>query len=774
MDEKGIEALVNLLRDKDEGEIEQSLEALGISDDKREEVRRRLSELGSPLKGLLPEDLRKEEGFRLLVTLARRGKVILFVGAGLSVDAGMPSTGHLLDTIRAASRESGRDISPDTPFPKATGVLEDMVGRQDMVDVLRRRFDDALMCDPLPYCKGAYRLLTALPKQVTRKVVTTNWDSLLYRAFEYAREDSREISEEAQLTLIPLTDHAVVKLHGGFEHPERMVITDADYARALTEITRGTAGTLSGYVASLLAEYSFVFIGYSLKDPDFQLLQRMVQAGTGVQPAPHFLVAPLSRVDQEAVLRWAGVRPIVATASTFLLTLFQELDEFVNRQDELDLVFRRPSTPFVEFYGPFGSGKTALLDAVERTAQAEGWSASQIMRVNWGYRRDGTPRESIDSRTDILQVLNDDLEPSLLLKRFEDLGGYLRGRPGAFLILDATERVQNQKDLVSLLVDVVAPAIQEMNGPGRRCKLVLGGRYPLQGWPYSLRRNLLSHALTSFDTSVVREMAHKLLLITDADSQEHFEPELIADVLEVSSGHAGFLKAILLDLMSEERKHDGLIRLPRRLTVEDKREYVSRFNGDIDRHVPWENGTLKQVYEETLCVFRWLNREVVRDLALPFDPFSALTAIYVLSPDDYSNDQVIRRTKMFWLRHERPAEFMKAHQRAQEIFGLGVERLQYPLQLDYILEWLFHTAHLLIAEQPEDIAKRRARVFKQIRSVRFRADQEQVRGRMGHQLAGRISEQDRELWSLLEECVGKEAVEEVLTTLERKEVLDVG
>jgi hypothetical protein len=528
------------------------------------------------------------------------------------------------------------------------------MGRQSMAEVLRREFNSALKDNPPPYRRGGYRLLTALPKQLTKVVVTTNWDSLLCRAFEDAEESATEILEGAQLTRIPLAEHAIVKLHGGFEDPERMVITETDYASAAAQIASRTAGTPWGYVAALLSQYSFVFIGYSLTDPDFRLLQRMVEIGRGAQPAPHFFVAPLSPADEEAVSRWADVRPISATATNFLLVLFRELDEFVNRQDELDWAFRHPSLRFVEFYGPFGSGKTALLDAAERQAQAEGWLPRQIVRVNWDRQRDGTPRDPVKSRLKIIRVLNEDLEPSFLLKRHKDFGNYLRDKRGVFLIFDSTECVQNQGDLVSLLVDVVAPVVQEMNRRGQRSKLLLAGRYPLRGWPYLFRRSLRSHTLTPFDASVVQEMAQKFLLTTDPDSQERFEPELIADILEVSSGHAGFIKAILVDLTSEERRHDGRIRLPPRLTEEEKQEYVSRFSADIDRHVPWESKTQKKAYQETLCVFRWLNREIVRELDLPLDPFSALTAVYVLSPDNFSNDLVIRRTKMFRLRYEQP------------------------------------------------------------------------------------------------------------------------
>lgn len=778
MDEKKIKALVELLLDKSEDEREQTFEALGIPDDEREEIRRRISEFKGPPKGLSSEELPENKHFRQLVTLARRGMAILFVGAGVSVDVGMPSTTRLLDALKAEAKELGVEIPPNALFPEAARIVESAIGRQDMVEVLHQEFERALKADPPPYRKGAYHLLAALPKEFTKVLVTTNWDNLLCRAFEDAGESAIEIFEGAQSRQIPLAEHAIVKLHGGFENPEGMIVTETDYKSTEKQIRTGRiVGTLWSYVSSLLAQYSFIFIGYSLGDPHFRLLRYMVEIEMKAQPSPHFFIAPLSHADEEALSRLADVRPISATATNFLLALFRELDEFANRQDELDMIFKRQSSPFIEFYGPFGSGKTALLDHAERQAKMTGWLPRQVVRVNWDRRHNGTLRNPIKNRPEIFQILNEDLKPSIPLKRFEDFASYLRDKEGVLLIFDATQHVQNQRDLVSLLSDVVAPAIQEMNEQGQRSKLLLAGRFPLKGWPYRFRRNFLPRALTPFDASTVREMARKFLLVTDPDSQERFEPELIADILEVSSGHALFIKTILADLTSEKRRHEGRIRLPRRFTEEEKRKYVSQFNGEIDKHISWENKELKKAYEETLCVFRWLNREIVGELGLPTgDPLSKLAAIYVLSPQDFSNDPVIRRIKMLRLKYEQFEKFVEAHRKAQRLFATGVEQLVHPVQLDYILEWLFHTAHLLIAEKPKAKEEERCKALvKQIEEqVKYRAYLGRIRGEsIGAQLVRRITE-DRELWNLLEKCIGQEGIERALEVLEKKEVLNVG
>jgi len=772
MEEERIDILARILWDKGDEEREQAFKVFGLTDEERAEVLRRISVLYP--RALSPEELPKHKHFRQLVALARRGQALLFIGTGVSEDVGMPTTDQLLEMLRAEARELGVDIPANVPFPEAARIWEDVIGRTNLIEMLRREFDAALRVEPPPYRRGAYRLLPAIP-QLNRLIVTTNWDDLIKRAFQDAGEQVVEITREDQLPWIPLAEHAVVKLHGSFEDSERMVITSRDFTTATTQIKKGIAGTLWGYVASLLSHYSFIFVGYSLQDPDFSLLQRMVESGMGMQrgPLPHFFVAPLSKAEKEAISRWAEVRPIPATATNFLLALFRELAEFANRLDELDMIFSRQSPPFIELYGHFGCGKSKLLDECEYRARAEGWSPHEILRVNFDRRPDGGPREPVENRARIIQALNEDLQPDIPFKRFEDFGLYLRGKRGVFLIFDATERIIAQQDLVTLVSEVVAPVLKEMVEGGKRAKLLLAGRFPLQGWPYFFRRNFLSRALTPFKLSDVREMAMKFLLTTDPDSQERFEPELLDDILEVSGGHALFIKQILTDLVREERRKAGRIRLPRYLTEEEKRGYVRQFNEEIDKNIAW--GTLKEIYSDKLCVFRSLNREIIRELSLSFDPLPDLTTIYVLSPADFRADPVIRRIKTLWLRYEHPEKFVEAQRRAQEIFAAGIERLTYPTQLDYIVEWLFHTAQLLLVEEPESIEERHMKLNERIQMhVRYRAYLELVRGDIRKQLVNRIVGEDLELRSLLERCIGIERLEKTLAMLEQMEVQNVG
>ncbi|MCD4669857.1 MAG: hypothetical protein K8S14_05375, partial [Actinomycetia bacterium] len=523
-------------------------------------------------------------------------------------------------------------------------------------------------------------------------------------------------------------------------------------------------GTLWGYVASLLSEYSFIFLGYSLDDPDFRLLRDMVKSGQEIwqENIPSFMVVPLSQERQVDVERYGEMRVIPTTATNFLQALFSETGEFANREDEKDRVFRRDSKPFIEFYGPFGLGKSALLDEIEAQAEAEGWRPRQILRVNLGCLSGGEPRqEKISGLHELLAAVEQDLDFTTSLRRSEDLADELRGKKRFCLLVDGVERGQN-KELVFLFADVIAPVVREMNQSGMRSKLIFAGRFPLSDLPYPFRRDLDSRRLRPLQRSAVGEMARKFLLAKDPDSQERFSAELLTDIVEISGGHPGFVKAVLRELTGDEEK--GWY-LPSRLTEEEKKKYISRFNKIVDGQLNWQD--VKDVYETKLSVYRWVNREILTELQVPVEEtIRVLIEEYILMPEGFTFDPVIQHIKMLQLRYEFPDKYKRAHETARDSFRTGIEELSFPAQREYIVEWLFHTAHLLLVEY--SLAERREMLFEQIQSLPpYRVRRGIFYGHPGEDLAVQVMK-DVVLRCLLETCVGEREMDKVLGSLRKR------
>jgi regulator of protease activity HflC (stomatin/prohibitin superfamily) len=313
-----------------------NIDTIEVSEAVREQVRGVQREDAGAPESLQPDSLattisssslRKCSAFRQLVYFARLGQCRLFIGSGVSSEAGMPGVQALQDILGEVLREMGSPVPRGVRLPELATMLEKVAGRSHMIYTLQEIFRNALLQER-PWEHGAYPLLPSLPQELVNVVYTSNWDDLLKRAFEEAGRAAREIRHPGELSLISQAENAIVKAHRDFQSPDGPIVSEADYAIARNDIQQGTAGTLWGHLGDQLAQFRIVFVGYGLGDSTLNLIRRAVELHTGAAwERRHFLVGPLSSEEAQAAERWAGVIPIVTVASDFFQTLVQELQE---------------------------------------------------------------------------------------------------------------------------------------------------------------------------------------------------------------------------------------------------------------------------------------------------------------------------------------------------------------------------------------------------------------------------------------------------------------
>lgn len=230
-------------------------------------------------------------------------QLALFIGAGVSVGAGLPGWTKLLEQL-------GGSLDPAV-VPEQLASLND---DRDRAAFLERRFEDA------GRSLGAElkRLLAhsryslqhgLLSSMAISEVTTTNFDEL----FELA-----STTNSRPLNLIPGGSAAdggrwLLKLHGTVSDPPSLVFTRAAYLDAPRQ-----RGALFGLVQAMLMTRHMLFVGYGLADEDF-----------------HDLVHEV-RYAQPKTLR---SRPLGTT-----VTLFEDPVRAEMWQDELDVVHMRTPT----------------------------------------------------------------------------------------------------------------------------------------------------------------------------------------------------------------------------------------------------------------------------------------------------------------------------------------------------------------------------------------------------------------------------------------------
>ncbi len=150
---------------------------------------------------------------------------------------------------------------------------------------------------------------------------TTNYDELIEAAFLEAGLQLRvSISEEqfkARRADNPLRH--LVKLHGSIDQPGTIVLTRSDYARA-----RAERKEMLDFLRNEMVDTAFLFVGFSLSDPNFNLLHDDIRLVYGMDVPASYTVQGRRNPVKERYLRSLDV-------NTIWLDSWNDLPDFLTR-----------------------------------------------------------------------------------------------------------------------------------------------------------------------------------------------------------------------------------------------------------------------------------------------------------------------------------------------------------------------------------------------------------------------------------------------------------
>lgn len=202
-------------------------------------------------------------------------RLVIFVGAGVSKNSGVPSWWELIkkfgDELNYSRCNTCSEKASDCPKSDCKDRYEytqedflripEYYYQQDTSENHANYFDliqSTLHCDnnsnPIDD-----EIFSAFP----RHIITTNYDSLLEKSESINRPLYTVVTQDSDLLAVA-SDRYIIKMHGDLEKTDTIVLKESDYIKYEQEHP-----LICTFIKSLLINHTFVFLGYSLNDNSF-------------------------------------------------------------------------------------------------------------------------------------------------------------------------------------------------------------------------------------------------------------------------------------------------------------------------------------------------------------------------------------------------------------------------------------------------------------------------------------------------------------------------
>jgi len=231
----------------------------------------------------------------------------LYVGAGLSQGAGLPSWAGLLHELidyTDSNLPAFRDRVPeyrklvDDPskfLMLATELKEVLLGSFN--DYIDKRFGDR----SLKYTAN-HELLVRLAG--LRFMITTNYDSLIEDAFIAATSKRVPTYNYRQVGTVQRhlvkQEFFIFKAHGDAETVgEGIILTEQDYRKLMFE-----QRAYQSLLASMFTMTTMIFVGASMADPELRLLLQFISSAFETDGPQHFAVMAEEDMGMVEMERW--------------------------------------------------------------------------------------------------------------------------------------------------------------------------------------------------------------------------------------------------------------------------------------------------------------------------------------------------------------------------------------------------------------------------------------------------------------------------------------
>jgi hypothetical protein len=242
-----------------------------------------------------------------LAEAIRNQRAILFVGAGVSKNVGVPTTDEVVAEI---AKQLGQDPETFRSLGDHRALAEYYQLTKGTLGPLRSWMDVTWHQSKVDVRDSEiHRLIVELSFPL---IYTTNYDRWLERAYEAHGKEFTKIANVGDLLEARAGVTQIVKFHGDFDDDASLVLTESSFFERMD-----FESALDIKLKSDALGRPVLFIGYSLSDINIRYLvfklQRLWESSSfnALRPKSYVFLRNSNPV-QERVLRARGIEPIVS------------------------------------------------------------------------------------------------------------------------------------------------------------------------------------------------------------------------------------------------------------------------------------------------------------------------------------------------------------------------------------------------------------------------------------------------------------------------------
>ncbi len=253
-----------------------------------------------------------------LIERISKNKVVVFVGAGLSIQAGLPSWNKIVEVILdgIGDREPKKDKFKNA---LADGILSPL----EVLTKIERHKEYAI-----EYLDKEIRSYDSVkPTSIHKKIgmistniITTNYDCLLDE--NYPNFEKINYSNNYKISKLSEYQNYIFKIHGDIHEPDKCILFPSQYENLYSDKVSSSVFELK----KIISEKSILFIGFSLSDPYINhVFEFISNVYNGFTPE-HYIITT------EHNGNWPNrLTPIQIPDHSFTETILQEIIEASNK-----------------------------------------------------------------------------------------------------------------------------------------------------------------------------------------------------------------------------------------------------------------------------------------------------------------------------------------------------------------------------------------------------------------------------------------------------------